>query len=148
MKVIELSQNSKELLAKFISSVSIEHELPEFDLEGKKYYLNKIETDIDYCFESEDGKYIAVLNDNEIIGICGFSKKGHIAQLFVRTDMQSKGIGKLLLSEATLQCRANEITVNASINAVSYYQKQGFLARNQEINSNGVLYVPMAKSNS
>ena len=62
--------------------------------------------------------------------------------------MQSKGIGKLLLSEATLQCRANEIIVNASINAVSYYQKQGFLARNQEINSNGVLYVPMAKSNS
>ena len=101
MEIIELNEESKSSLVEFISSIAIEYVLPEFSPEGKESYLKKIIPDINYCFESESGKYIAVLNDDKIIGVCGFSTKGHIAQLFVRTYMQSKGIGRLLLNEAT-----------------------------------------------
>ena len=122
--------------------------LPELSPEGKKEYSRKIIPDIEFCFENKYCKYIAVLNNNAIKGACGFSIKGHIAQLFVQESEQGKGLGSSLLSKAISVCESSKITVNASTNAISYYQGQGFEATEEKQNKNGICYVPMAKYNS
>lgn len=148
MNIEHLSERYKEQLVALIRLVATEHVLPNLEASGKEHCLSKVLPDVESCFASETGRYIGVIHDGCLIGACGFSTKGHIAQLFVQTSEQAKGIGTLLLNQAIVQCSADTITVNASINAVSYYKRQGFCPVNEEKNVNGVSFLPMSKANS
>ena len=148
MNVEQLNESFKDQLLELISSVAAEQVLPQLELSGRESYLAKLLPDIEHCFASETGRYIGIISDGCLIVICGFSTKGHIAQLFVQTSQQTKGIGTLLLNHAISQCSADKITVNSSMNAVSYYKQQGFVPTQEEKNVNGVSFLPMAKATS
>ena len=148
MNVVDLNENSKIQLLELISSVAAEHVLPQLEVAGREQYLTNLLPDIESCFASETGRYIGILCNRSLIGVCGFTTKGHIAQLFVRTSEQGKGIGTMLLNQAVSQCCSDRVTVNASINAVPYYELQGFRPTQEQKTVNGISFLPMAKVNS
>ena len=148
MNVVLLNESFKIQLLELISSVAAEHVLPQLEAAGREHYLAKLLPDIENCFASHTGRYLGILRNGCLVGACGFSTKGHIAQLFVRTNEQARGIGTMLLNQAVSQCCSDRVTVNASINAVSYYKRQGFEPMQEQRTVNGISFLPMAKVNN
>lgn len=148
MNVVQLNNNFKAELLELIRSVAAEHVLPHLEASGREHYLAKLLPDIENCFASDSGRYIGMLSSGNLIAVCGFFTEGHISQLFVGTSEQKKGIGTTLLNQAVSQCCSDKVTVNASINAVSYYRRQGFQPMQEQQTVNGISFLPMAKINS
>ena len=76
----------------------------------------------------------------------------HIALLFVDTDFHGKGIGTNLIQEAINMCLKNNpdleaITVSSSPNSLSFYKSVGFEIGAEEVNENGMRFIPMEKTN-
>jgi GNAT superfamily N-acetyltransferase len=74
-----------------------------------------------------------------IVGVIEIREHKHIALLFVETAYQRQGIAKNLIDEALVYClrhdpNLKEITVNASANALKFYEKLGFRAYGEPAN--------------
>lgn len=82
---------------------------------------------------------IVAVAEEQIVGMIEMREYKHIALLFVETAYQGQGIAKQLIAEALASCLQHnrtleEITVNASINACAFYEKQGFQAYDEPFN--------------
>jgi len=93
---------------------------------------------------------IAETNDEnrEFAGIIEVRDYSHISLFFVDSDLQRKGVGRLLLKTAIDKCLekgTREITVHSSPNSVTAYMRFGFIKQGDETEQNGIKYVPMKK---
>ena len=84
----------------------------------------------------------------EIIGIIEIRNHKHIALFFVDGRHQRKGVGRALLEKALEICSRKDLqrsrmTVNASPNSQSAYQRMGFAPTDIEQCVNGIRSVPM-----
>ena len=91
---------------------------------------------------------LVAIRDGSLVGMIEVRGHGHISLLFVESTRQREGIGRALLSEALLLCRAQpsaaaEITVNSSPNAVEAYSAFGFLPTSELEVKNGIGFIPM-----
>jgi GNAT superfamily N-acetyltransferase len=83
-----------------------------------------------------------------LLGMVDVRQGKHITSLFVDPPYQRKGVGRALL-QAALNCMRQvnpdlqEITVNASPNAVQAYENFGFQPVGDLQERNGVLFIPM-----
>ena len=118
------------------------------------------------------GRYrLYVAKDGErIVGVLGFRENNHISLLFVDTDYQGYGIGRALImvlcaylggetreqylpdNEAdkiidVLYEKSAEplITVNSAPSAVGFYQTAGFVQTHEQLEKDGIIYIPMQK---
>jgi enamine deaminase RidA (YjgF/YER057c/UK114 family)/GNAT superfamily N-acetyltransferase len=67
----------------------------------------------------------------------------HLQHLFVIPSLHEKGVGKALWQHAKNLATANDFTVNASINAVAFYTKLGFISVGEVQQSNGIVFQAM-----
>lgn len=90
--------------------------------------------------------HVAELN-GEVAGFAGVRDNKHLYHLFVEKSAQQCGLGRRLWHFAKHDCLNNGhravFTVNASDNAVQFYERLGFLRDGVAQNANGVLYNPM-----
>lgn len=100
----------------------------------------------------KDSKAIVAVEENQIAGFCDITDSGYLDRLYVHSDFQGQGIGKVLCSEAEKYAAAhgnNEITVYASITAKPFFEKMGYsvIRENQVIRENVSLtnYLMMKK---
>nr|WP_240629242.1 acetyltransferase [Pantoea rodasii] len=79
--------------------------------------------------------------DHSIVGFAGVSDN-RIEMLFVDADQRGKGIGKLLLLQATNEQSADELDVNEqNLQAITFYKKYGFEAVGRsEVDGQGMPY--------
>lgn len=82
---------------------------------------------------------LAMVDEDHIVGMIEIREHKHIASLFVETDFQKQGIAKKLIDEALVYCfrknpKLKELTVNASVNALGFYEKLGFKAYDEPNN--------------
>jgi putative acetyltransferase len=79
--------------------------------------------------------------DHSIVGFTGVSKN-RIEMLFVDADQRGKGIGKLLLLQATHEQGADELDVNEqNLLAITFYKKHGFeTVGRSEVDGQGMPY--------
>jgi len=87
-------------------------------------------------------------NEEGLVGILEMRECQHVALFFVHGAFQGRGIGRDLLALSVEECRkrnsrVEEITVNASPNAVEAYRKMGFLPQKEEQQLHGIRFVPM-----
>ena len=87
-------------------------------------------------------------NEEGLVGILEMRECRHVALFFVHGVFQGRGIGRNLLALSVEECRkrnrgVEEITVNASPNAVEAYRKMGFLPQKEEQQLHGIRFVPM-----
>jgi enamine deaminase RidA (YjgF/YER057c/UK114 family)/predicted N-acetyltransferase YhbS len=90
-----------------------------------------------------DVAYYVGTIDNAFCGAVGIRSGKHLQHLFVLPSLHGKGIGKALWQHANNLASANEFTVNASINAVPFYAKLGFINVGEVQQSNGIIYQSM-----
>lgn len=96
----------------------------------------------------QDHFILVAEQERQLVGMVDVRQGKHITSLFVDPPYQRKGIGRALL-RAALNCmrQANpdmqEVTVNASPNAVQAYVNYGFQPVGDLQERNGVLFIPM-----
>lgn len=93
---------------------------------------------------------IIAKHQNKPIGMLAVINKNHIALIFVDSNYQNEGIGKHLINNATRLCiekspAIKAITVSSSPNSISFYRAVGFEAQGEEVDEDGMRFVPMQK---
>ena len=83
----------------------------------------------------------------ELAGMLHLREPHHISMFFVRSSSQRSGIARGLLAavSALIGEKENELTVNASPNAVYAYQQLGFSVTGVEQCKRGIRFVPMQR---
>lgn len=144
MKVVELDKTYRGQILGLMNSVLFADATTNMSPTERQKYFSKREADVDHCLEN--GTYLGVFKKDHILGFCGFSTRGHISQLFIRSSDQNLGFGTKLLEHAINMCETEEVTVNASAEAVAFYQKNGFSLKGKSEALYGVEYFPMVKA--
>jgi GNAT superfamily N-acetyltransferase len=90
--------------------------------------------------------YLVSEEKGVICGAVAIRERRHLLHLFVAPAFQRRGIGQQLWTvarEVARACGAREFTVNASLNAVAFYQKMGFATVGGAQQANGLVFQPM-----
>ena len=134
----------------FISGVFKQFVAPEFSQEGIDEFMNYIQPDALAGHLKTDHFGITAYSGADIIGVIVIRNHSHVALFFVDSRYQRGGIGRKLLSKALAICdrhegKPSELTVNASPNSKSAYERLNFEATDTEQCANGIRFIPMEK---
>ncbi len=89
---------------------------------------------------------LGAYSEGFLIGMIEVRDLSHICLLFTDLAWQGKGVGSLLVQKAQERCADSTwMDVNAAPNAVSFYQKMGFVPTSEEQETDGIRFVPMRK---
>jgi ribosomal protein S18 acetylase RimI-like enzyme len=134
-------------IADLIRSASEASFLPDFSDAGKSRFLSDHTAEAMAArLQSSDFRYDVAEEDGVLVGLVGVRSGTHLFSLYVAPNMQGLGLGRILwnhVKERSLTRAGNVITVNSSRNAVSIYERFGFVPTGATVDTNGVLYVPM-----
>jgi len=131
-----------------IRDVFIADIAPHYSSQGQEEFLRYVEPDALHARDKENHfALLAVLKD-EIIGIVEIRDHCHLSLLFVGAPYQRQGMSKELLRRGLEICLKNRVdvltlTVHASPNAVSIYEKLGFRPLQLEQVSHGIRFTLM-----
>ncbi|MFJ2988236.1 GNAT family N-acetyltransferase [Collimonas sp. NPDC087041] len=74
--------------------------------------------------------------DNQIVGIVLVKDFWNLCSLFVDTQAQSRGIGRMLVEAASTACKSRSpkqaLLLNAAPNAIRFYEQLGFVSSESE----------------
>jgi N-acetylglutamate synthase-like GNAT family acetyltransferase len=145
LKIRKATIDDLQLITDLILLCSEKFILPEFNIEGRKSYLES------HSLEKMSERIqsfvyqIAVDLDRNVVGVVGIQNESHLFHLHVHPSLQGRGLGKTLWEAAkklALQTKPQKFTVNSSRFAIPFYQNLGFLLKSEE-NKSGVIYFPM-----
>jgi len=126
---------SKKYITPSLTEPAISNLLNSLSANNFKDYLN------------QDYSYYLVEIDQKIIGMIGLKDANHLYHLFVDEHFQNKGYARQLwhiASENAVKLHHTKIfTVNSSINALSVYEKLGFIRHTDLQEKNGIPYITM-----
>lgn len=147
--ISDQAQFSDQEVSDFIKSVFDESIALEYKPEGVKEFYDHISPSKINKRRAGNYQYQYATNtSSELIGITE-RDGGHLSGFFVKPESQRKGVGRKLLEAVIKTCkqeslRVDRITVNASPNAVAAYQALGFKKTDEERETKGIRFVPMA----
>lgn len=145
-----IKEELKDVL-KLIKTVFMEFEAPDYSQEGVQTFLNFIELDsIQKMIDDGNLKCWVCLKDKKIVGVMASRNQSHICMLFVDKTYHKMGIAKQLFEEFSQDVKRNSakrlLTVNSSPYAVGFYHKVGFKDTDNELEKDGIRFVPMEMS--
>ena len=89
--------------------------------------------------------YVLELKDKKIAGFGSLEKSGHLDMMYVHKDFQRQGFATKLLSkiiETTKHLGIDLITVDASITAKPFFERNGFVTiKEQHVSINDVVLI-------
>lgn len=141
-------EEDAKAISLLVSSVTQEHIAPNLSPAGAAHLLGEMaETSIVALFQRGVRFFVAETGD-VVVGIAAVQPPAHLYYLFVKTDYQRRGIGRLLWLHVRdwilrEQPATTTITVNSSPNAIAAYQKLGFERVGCLTKRNEVCYQPM-----
>ena len=154
MKVIPielLTASEIPSACELVERVFRENVAPLYSDEGISEFLSYCVTD-ELASRIESGSIGAIARcDGRIVGLIEIKQLSHIALLFVDTAFHGRGVGRKLFN-AALEFLAErnpeleKLTVNSSPNSVGFYERLGFGPTGEETTTNGIRYLPMARS--
>lgn len=86
---------------------------------------------------------VKAVSNSVLVGYIAWRRSNYIAQLYVCSSSQGKGIGTGLIREMQKRSGASSIELKASVNAVGFYKRLGFQSIDSEQVKNGIRYLPM-----
>lgn len=90
--------------------------------------------------------YWVAEHQGQLVGLAGMRAPRHVFHLFVASAFQGQGLGRRLM--ATLLSSGEPgvpVTVNASVSALGFYERMGFVAVEPVKTSHGVRFQPMLR---
>ena len=137
-------------ISDLVSSVTREHIGPQLSRAGLATLLRSMSGEPTRKRLLDAWPTFCAFRDDGLVGVIVIKLPGHLYQLFVRSDVQGKGIGRSLFEVAEqhlVEGAGNGIkTVNASLNAVSVYQRLGFELNGSVMEYEGVRFQPMVRN--
>lgn len=134
------------------------HEVPQANRFIKDVFLQTIAHSYDekgiqeFLLTFDDEKILTLMKEihlimigafeQELIGVIGIRDLCHIQSLFVSKDYQNQFVGTKLLQQAK-QLMYGDVTVNADLSVLSFYEKNGFKVSGPKQMVNGITFVPM-----
>ncbi len=122
--------------------------VPEFMPQPNEVFLDSIAPHVlRAAIEDKSLQYRLAEQEGRIIGVCGIQNESHLYHLFVATSLKGAGLGFHLFKDACQRIKDagfNRMTLNASENAIAFYERQGCKATDEMQDKNGVRFLPMA----
>lgn len=98
-----------------------------------KFYIDKTPDYIRQTLESQHSYTIVAKNNNKIIGFIQLklcNKIGNVSHLYILPGYEGQSIGTQLfgfVKERAVQLNITKLYTESTLNALSYYEKQGFI---------------------
>ena len=119
----------------------------DFSPEGEANFLASADPASIARFFDEGFEYLVAEEHGRILGVVGMRDGTHLFHLFVERSVQGAGLGRDLWNQAKHRFSPadyrGDFTVNASRNAVGFYERLGFVRDGAEDIRGGVIAVPM-----
>ena len=128
------------VLVKEVSEVDV---LPWFNLQGQEKYKERVLPDLATTFDEDRFLSIKAVSDGKLLGFAALRDGNYLTHLFVSQSSQGVGLGRQLLNFLLNATDAKEVSLRSSINAVGFYERNGFVATGEEAEFNGIRFVPM-----
>jgi len=118
---------------------------------GAEGFLKTITADaIDGLIQAVNFRYFAGGIGDDLVGVVAIRDDKHLYHLFVSPQFQRQGVARQLWAHAKADAlrRGNpgEFTVNSSPFAVPVYVSFGFVAVGDQVETQGIAFVPMTLS--
>ncbi len=146
-EILELQPEEIPAISKICKAIFMEFNAASNSKEGQDFLLKHIFAKEKIYDRYIKGHHFAVMKvEDKIEGVLEIRPPNHIMMLYVKSDLQGNGLGRKLVYYALNYCLSyNEmqVTLNASREAIKFYQKIGFNKTAQEMIKNGVRYTSM-----
>ena len=138
----KLEKNEFRQAADFSLKVFTYCGVEDFNAEGLEtfnsfIYADELMNEFTHYGAFENGKLIGVLGIK--------NERKHISLFFINPEYHRKGIGSKLFDFVLQDQPMQELTVNSSSYAVSFYQSIGFEKVSEKQETNGLKYTPMKR---
>ncbi|ELB2200057.1 GNAT family N-acetyltransferase [Vibrio parahaemolyticus] len=143
MRIEETQESDFLQVVDLVKRVVDKNILLHFSNEGQVLFSSKVRSDVETTFDKSKFQNLKLIENNQVIGFAALRENNCITHLFIDTNFQNKGLGKLLLNKLLSLTESSEVRLRASVNAQNFYQSQGFVATEGEQNIDGVRFVPM-----
>jgi len=141
--VSNIEEDDLHEIFSLVNKVIEEHVFPALSNEGRKTIRNTLNKDTSDILNKELYQALKVEIGSTIVGYIAWRHGHHIAQLYVDSEYQGKGVGTLLINEVIKRASSPCLKVRASLNAVPFYMKIGFIPKGNESEINGIKFLPM-----
>lgn len=129
-------------------SILVEHTselqvIPMLSTEGQISMRSARAVDISVIVDTAKYHALKAVSGGQILGYVAWRDPSYVAQLYVRLDSQNRGIGGALLDAVIAHSGYDRLHLRASLNAIGFYERYGFIHDGAEENDQGIRYVPM-----
>lgn len=148
MLIKQLKKNEIPAALFLIEEVFEEMKSPTYLQEGIDTFRKIIEpTPANTLLMSNKLLFWGAYCDNKLNGVIALNGMGHITLLFVCSQNQKKGIGRMLVQEAYHYSQQvlhlNKMTVHSIPSALQAYLCMGFVITGEQQITSGIRYIPM-----
>ena len=137
-------------ISSFVLELAESHIGPTLEEGGLQKLLDSMDTESTSQRFRDGFPHWIVDEGAQILGVAAVKAPGHLYHLFVTTERQREGIGRVLLGEAlrfiSEEQNCSLATVNASLNSIEAYKKFGFMETSPTMEIDGVRFQPMSQS--
>ncbi|HHC7102335.1 TPA: GNAT family N-acetyltransferase [Vibrio parahaemolyticus] len=127
MKIEETQESDFLQVVDLVKRVVDKDILPHFSDEGQALFSSKVQSDVETTFDNSKFQNLKLIENNKVIGFAALRENNCITHLFIDTNFQNKGLGKLLLDKLLSLTECSEVRLRASVNAQNFYKSQGLL---------------------
>lgn len=132
-----------ESVTRLVAAVAKTDILPHFNQQGQQEFSERVLPDLHTVFDGDNFLAIKAIADGKLLGFAALRDGNYLTHLFVANEARGTGLGRELLQHLLATTTANEIRLRSSVNAVGFYQHNGFVATGAEAEFNGIRFVPM-----
>ncbi|TOD59903.1 GNAT family N-acetyltransferase [Vibrio parahaemolyticus] len=144
MEIQKVLKTDLDAVTRLVSEVSAKDVLPLLNEQGKQEYKDRVLPDLASTLDDEKFSSIKAVSGGEVLGFAALRCGNYLTHLFVANSQQGSGLGRTLLNHLLNQTDAREVSLRSSVNAVGFYNRNGFVATGEEAEFNGIRFVPMS----
>ncbi len=144
MEIQKVLKTDLDAVTRLVSEVSAKDVLPLLNAQGRQEYKDRVLPDLASTLDDEKFSSIKAVSGGEVLGFAALRGGNYLTHLFVANSQQGSGLGRTLLNYLLNQTDAREVSLRSSVNAVGFYNRNGFVATGEEAEFNGIRFVPMS----
>ena len=134
-------------ISSLITALSQESILPVSSAEEQAPFLQSVSPSAIAEYVGENYRYHVAVYRGKIVGVVAVRDNTHLYHLFVENDYQHQGLATRLWDHMKRACVAHgnegRYTVNASANALGFYERLGFAPTGPPTTKHAITYTPM-----
>lgn len=147
MEIRKVEETDIAAIVELVEKVSNSDILPHFSEEGRVIFISKVLPDLKTAFDNTNFYSVKAIEKEQLIGFGALREGSYITHLFVDAKQQGSGVGKKLLQHLLDHSDLDCVSLKSSVNAVSFYESQGFETTDSESEVSGIRFVPMCYFN-